>query len=157
MPNIAVTLRQEITRVARREIRRETQILRRASAQYRRLIAELRRETKKLQSDVIRFALQASRNAAPTPRVLEADSGKVRFSAKSVSSQRKRLGISAADYGKLIGVTGHTVYKWEHGTARPRKAQIAALGSLRTLGKREALSRLGQMGEKAPKRRTGRR
>src|SRR5450759_2354206 len=120
MPNIAVTFRQEITRLARKEIRRETQILRKASAQYRRLIAELKRETKKLQSDVFRFALQGS----SAPQVLEADSGKVRFSAKSVIAQLKRLGLSAADYGKLVGVTGHTIYKWEHGSSRPRQAQI---------------------------------
>jgi len=151
MPNIAVTFRQEITRLARREIRRETQILRKASAQYRRLIAELKRETKKLRSDVFRFALQASRDAAPAPQVLEADSGSVRFSAKSVIAQRKRLGLSAADYGKLVGVTGHTIYKWEHGSSRPRQAQISALGSLRTLGKREAMVRLEQMN--SPKKR----
>lgn len=155
MPNIAVTFRQEITRLARREIRRETQILRKASAQYRRVIAELKRETKKLQSDVLRFALQGSRDAPP--QIPEADSEKVRFSARSVSSQRKRLGISAADYGKLIGVTGHTVYKWEHGTSRPRKVQLSVLGSLRRLGKREALTRLKQLREKAPKKRTARR
>ena len=153
MPNIAVTFRQEIIRLARKEIRRETQILRKASAQYRRLIAELKRETKKLQSDVFRFALQGS----SAPQVLEADSGKVRFSAKSVIAQRKRLRLSVADYGKLIGVTGHTIYKWEHGTSRPRRAQLTALGSLRNLGKREAITRLEQLREKAPKRRRARR
>lgn len=149
MPNIAVTFRQEIIRLARKEIRRETKILRKASAQYRRLIAELRRETKKLQSDVFRFALQASRDAAP--HVPEAGSGKARFSAKSVIAQRKRLGLSAAHYGKLVGVTGHTIYKWEHGTSRPRQAQINALGSLRIIGKREAIARLEQIN--APKKR----
>ena len=69
MPNIAVTFRQEIIRLARKEIRRETKILRKASAQYRSLIAELKRETKELKSDVFRFALQASSPIAqpPTP------------------------------------------------------------------------------------------
>lgn len=149
MPNIAVTFRQEIIRLARKEIRRETKILRKSSAQYRRLIAELKRETKKLQSDFFRFALQGSRDAAP--QVLESDSGKARFSAKSVIAQRKRSGLSAADYGKLVGVTGHTIYKWEHGTSRPRQAQIDALGSLRNIGKREAMARLEQTN--APKKR----
>jgi len=140
MPNIAVTLRQEITRLARKEINREARVLRKASAQYRRLIAELRRETRRLQSDLLRFALQASRGAPP--RVLEADSTRVRFSAKSVISQRKRLGLSAADFGKLVGVTGHTIYMWEHGTSRPRQAQINTLGALRKLGRKEARARL---------------
>ena len=149
MPNIAVTFRQEIIRLARKEIRGETQVLRKASAQYRRLIAELKRETKKLQSDVFRLALQASRDAAPN--VPEAGSGKARFSAKSVIAQRKRLGLSAADYGKLVGVSAQTIFNWEHGISRPRQAQINALGSLRLIGKREAMARLEQIN--APKKR----
>ena len=150
MPNIAVTFRQEIIRLARKEIRRETQVLRKASAQYRRVIAELKRETKRLRSDVLRFALQASRN--PAAQALEADSGNVRFSAKSVIAQRKRLGLSATDYGKLVGVTAQTIFNWEHGTSRPRQTQIRALGSVRVMGRREATDRLEQMREKAPKK-----
>jgi DNA-binding transcriptional regulator YiaG len=67
------------------------------------------------------------------------------------------MGISAADFGKLTGVTGHTIYKWEHGTSHPRRAQLSALASIRRLGKREALARLEQMRERAPKRRTSKR
>ena len=152
MPNIAVTLRQEITRLARREIRSQTQGLRKASAQFRRDIAELKRRASELKSEVARHGRRAGKDVAP--QITEADSAKVRFTAKGVISQRKRLGISAADYGKLIGVTGHTIYKWEHGASRPRRAQLTALASLRRLGKREALARLEQMREKAPKRRT---
>lgn len=154
MPNIAVTLRQEITRLARKEIKRESRVLRKASAQYRKLIAELRRETRRLQSDLLRFALQASREGPR--RAPEADSKPVRFSAKSVISQRKRLGFSAADYGKLVGVTGHTIYKWEHGTSRPRQAQVNALGELRTLGRKEARARLEVLAAPKKKRKTRR-
>ena len=155
MPNIAVTLRQEITRLARREIRSQTQGLRKASAQFRRDIAELKRHASELKSEVGRLGRRAGKDVAP--QITEADSARVRFTAKGVISQRKRLGISAADYGKLIGVTGHTIYKWEHGASRPRRAQLTALGSLRRLGKRVALARLEQMREKAPKRRTAMR
>jgi DNA-binding transcriptional regulator YiaG len=61
-----------------------------------------------------------------------------------VIAQRKRLALSAADFGKLIGVSGHTVYKWEHGT-RPRKAQLAAFAAVRKFGKTEANARLEQL------------
>ena len=152
MPNIAVTLRQEITRLARREIRSQTQGLRKASAQFRRDIAELKRHASELKSEVALLERRVGKHVAP--QATEADQAKIRFAAKSVISQRRRLGISAADYGKLIGVTGHTIYKWEHGTSRPRRAQLSALASVRRLGKTEALARLEQMREKAPKRRT---
>lgn len=88
-----------------------------------------------------------------TAPVTEAGEGKaIRFRAGGVTSQRKRLGLSAADYGKLIGVSGVTVYKWEHGGSRPRKAQLAALAAIRGLGKGEAMERLAQMGTKGRKK-----
>jgi len=155
MPNVAVAFRQEITRLSRREIRSETQALRKASAQFRRNIADLKRHASKLKSEVARLKRRVGKDIAP--QIAEAESARIRFSANGVISQRKRLGISAADYGKLIGVTGHTIYKWEHGTSRPRRAQLTALGSLRDLGKREAITRLEQLREKAPKRRRARR
>jgi DNA-binding transcriptional regulator YiaG len=152
MPNLAVTFRQEITRLARREVRSQTRGLRKASAQFRRDIAELKRHASELKSEVARLQRRVGKDVAHP--IAEADSAKVRFTAKSVISQRRRLKISAADYGKLIGVTGHTIYKWEHGTSRPRRAQLSALASVRSLGKREALARLEQTREKAPRKRT---
>ena len=155
MPNLAVTFRQEITRFARREIRSQTQRLRKASAQFRRDIAELKRQTSKLKTEVARLERRVGKDVAL--QTADAESASGRYSARSVISQRKRLGISAADYGKLIGVTGHTVYKWEHGTSRPRKAQINALASLRTLGKTEAITRLEQMRGNVQKKRVASR
>ena len=155
MPNIAVTFRQEITRLARREMRAQTQVLRKASAQYRRAIAELKRHASKLKSEVARLERQVGKDgAAQAP---EAESAKVRFIAKGVVSHRKRLGISAADYGKMVGVTGHTIYMWEHGTSHPRRAQLTALASIRGLGKKESLARLAQAPGKALKRRRPKR
>ncbi len=152
MPNIAVTFRQEITRLARREIRSQTQGLRKASAQFRRDIAGLKRHASKLKSEVARLERRIGKDVSP--KIVESDPAKVRFTAKGIISQRRRLGISAADYGKLIGMTGHTIYKWEHGTSRPRSAQLSALASIRLLSKTEALTRLEQMRERAPKKRT---
>jgi DNA-binding transcriptional regulator YiaG len=152
MPNLAVTFRQEITRLARREIRSQTQGLRKASAQFRKDIAELKRHASKLKSEVARLERQVGKEVAP--KITEVDLAKVRFAAKSVVAHRRTLRLSAADYGKLVGVTGHTVYKWEHGTSRPRRAQLSAFASIRRLGKTEALARLQQMRDKAPKRRT---
>jgi transcriptional regulator with XRE-family HTH domain len=62
----------------------------------------------------------------------KAETSSVRFTAKGLRSQRQRLGLSAADYGKLVGVTGQTIYSWEHGIARPRKGQLPRIASLRT-------------------------
>ena len=87
----------------------------------------------------------------------DAEPTKIRFSAKSVIAQRNSLGISAADFGKLIGVTAHTIYKWEHGNSRPRKAQLSAFAVIRRLGKADALASLEQLRAKAPKKRKPKR
>ena len=155
MPNIAVMLRQEITRLARREIRSQTQGLRKASAQFRRDIAELKRYVSELKSEFARLERRVGKDVAP--EIAEADPAKVRFTAKSVISHRRSLSISAARYGRLIGVTAHTIYKWEHGTSRPRRAQLSAFASIRRLSKTETLARLQQMRDKVPKRRTPKR
>ena len=149
MSNVAAVLKQEITRLARREVRSLTKSLAKAAARFRRDIAELKRENSKARAGIGRILRQALKvGAAP---VAEVETVKVRFSARSVTAQRKRLGISATDFGKLIGVTAHTIYAWENGTSKPRTAQLAAFGAIRGLGKAEAKARLEQLGAKAPK------
>jgi DNA-binding transcriptional regulator YiaG len=69
----------------------------------------------------------------------------VRFSARSVKAQRKRLGLSAEKYAKLVGVSSLTIYSWESGKTKPRKAQFDALVAVRGIGKREAMQRLEEM------------
>lgn len=155
MPNIASIFKQEITRLARREIRSQTAVVRKATAQFRRDIAELKRQAAKLKAEVVSLQRQAARNVAPVVAQAEPQNG--RYSVKSVIAQRKRLGLSAADFGKLIGVTAQSIFNWEHSGSRPRQAQINALASLRSLGKTEALARLEQLRDKAPKKRAAKR
>jgi DNA-binding transcriptional regulator YiaG len=69
----------------------------------------------------------------------------VRFSPRSVKAQRARLKLSAADYGKLVGVSGLTIYSWESGKSRPRQKQFAGLVAVRGIGRREALAKLEAM------------
>jgi DNA-binding transcriptional regulator YiaG len=143
MPNITTVFKEEIVRLSRKEIRKQTSVLRKASAQYRRDIAEMKRRITELQRKVAPLQKQVLRNAPPQTAEVEAEH--VRFTAKGLRSQRQRLGLSAANYGKLIGVTGQTIYSWEAETSRPRKQQVAKIASLRHLGKREALAHLEQL------------
>ena len=150
MPNIVTVLKEEIVRLARKEIRRQTNVLRKASAQYRKDIAEMKRRLIDLQRKVVPLEKQVLKSVSP--QVPEVGAERVRYTAKGLRSQRKRLGLSAADYGKLIGVTGQTIYSWEQETSRPRRAQLAPIASLRRLGKREAQARLVQMKSKGKRK-----
>lgn len=157
MSNIAAVLKQEITRLARREVRAITKSLHKASSQFRRDIAELKRQNGKARAEIGRLQRQASKGGAAP--VVETPAGKVRYSAASVVAQRKRLGLSAADFGKLVGVTSRTIYQWEHSAARPRSALLAAFAAVRGIGKTEANARLQKLCARAPKgrKKSGRR
>ena len=76
-----------------------------------------------------------------------------RFSPTWLRKHRARLSLSAADYARLVGVSGLTIYHWEKGKSRPRQAQLEALAGVRGLGVREALVRIGG---KTPRGRKGR-
>jgi len=140
MSNIAAILKEEILRLARKEVRGQTNALKKASAQYRRDIAEMKRRVSDLQRRVSPLEKQVLKGVSS--QVPEVGAERVRFTAKGLRSQRKRLGFSAANYGKLIGVTGQTIYNWEHEAGRPRKEQLARIASLRRMGKKEAHARL---------------
>ena len=150
MPNIAVVLKGEIARIARKEVRAETEEFRKASAQYRSHIAGLRRRIDELERQLKRVGKAAGR-AAPAAAGEEEEEGSarggLRFSATRLASQRRKLGLSAADFAALLGVSGQSVYKWEHGESRPRARQLEAIASLRKIGKREAAERLAKLAE----------
>jgi DNA-binding transcriptional regulator YiaG len=112
--------------------------LRKASAGYRREIAELKRQVTSLQREL----KAASKVQRPASSMAEVSGKRTRFVPKGVKSLRARLGLSAADFGLLVGASGQSVYNWEAGKAVPRQNQQAALAVVRGLGKREAIKRL---------------
>ena len=146
MPNIGNVLKSEISRVARKELRAETQQLKKTVAQYRSQIAELKRRMQGLEQLVKRQARGGTRAASRSPAADEGgeggEGGSLRFSAKGLAAQRKRLGLSAAAMAQLLGVSALSVYKWESGKTRPRNKQLEAIAGLRRIGKREAMARL---------------
>ncbi len=145
MSNLLTVLKNEIRRLARSETRSQTAVTKRAAAQHRRDIAELKRVVKDLSNRVGFLESQEKKRVAKP--VAEAPAGQVRFSPRWLKVQRNRLGLSASDYGRLVGVSGLTIYNWEGGKAKPRREKLGALAALRGIGKREALKRLEIMGE----------
>ena len=144
MPNVASILKAEISRVARKEVRAEIETLRKASVAHRSAIAELRRQVAALEKELRRATKTAARPAAaPDAPDSEAAAGtKRRFSPTRLAGHRAKTGLSAANYGQLVGVSGQTIYHWEQGKARPRAAQIENLAAVRDLGAREIAERL---------------
>lgn len=139
MANFASQLKAEISRIARKEIRADTQALKKASAQYRTDIAALRRRI--AEQDRVIARLRKGKPAVETGKTSEAGPQR-RFRADGFANLRKRLGLSAADMGKLLGVSLQTVYHWEKGQSKPRASQMQRIADVRKLGKRGAAERL---------------
>jgi DNA-binding transcriptional regulator YiaG len=142
MPNIAAILKQEISRLARREVKAQVVKTQKAAVQYRRDIAKLKQQLDQQEKTLRLLRREVEQQRGSEPIDAEESFEGIRFSARSVKAQRQRIGFSAADYGRLVGVSGLTIYNWEHGKSRPRKAQMAALVAVRGIGKREALKKL---------------
>jgi len=139
--------------LARREIRSEVEPFKKASAAHRRHIAALKRQVAILQRQV----KVASRRTGPSADAKSDDAAPDRrFVAKGLKSLRARLGLSAEEFGKLVDVSGQSVYNWESKKTVPRAAQLAKIAGLRSLGKRDVRVRLEELATaaKARKRRT---
>ena len=151
MPNIATVLKDEIRRLAKREIKTNTSSTKGAVVQFRRDIAALKRQVRAQQKEIAFLKTQEKKRLGQVPIKDEDKLEGVRHSPRSVKAQRARLKLSAKDFGKLVGVSGLTVYSWESGKGRPRKERLAALVAVRKLGKREALKKL-EMLESGPRK-----
>jgi DNA-binding XRE family transcriptional regulator len=137
MPNIASALKSEIARVARKEVKGEIQSLKKLSAQHRSHIAALRRKVTALE----KLLRQASKGVRAQPAAAAAEgseAGSLRFRAKGFAAHRARLGLSAAQAGAMLGVSGQTIYHWEAGKAKPRGRQMPAIAAMRKLSKSQA-------------------
>ena len=149
MTNIASVLKSEILRLARKEVRNEIEVIKKASAQYRSEIGQLKRRVDQLEKQQARVTKKIQKR----PETPEGEEGttRIRFSAKRFAQQRQKLGLSATDMGLLLGVSGQSIYHWEAEKSRPRQAQLIAIAALRKLGKREAKRRLAELSSQETK------
>ena len=164
MASLANVLKEEIGTLARRELRRQTADVDKSMARCERDVAALKREVEALEHE-----LSSLRSPRPAPTVARKKtsgpaspkgrasgngsaasasakpSSRSQFSGEALKAHRERLGLSADNYGKLIGVSGLSIYNWEQGKARPRESSVAAWTAISRIGKREAAKRLAAL------------
>lgn len=148
MPNIAAVLKSEIARVARKEMRQEIEALKKTLNTQRSQLAELKRLVQEQQRAMRSLQQASARSSASAEQPAASAEGarSLRFSAARLKAQRKRLGLSADVFGKLVGASGQSIYLWEAGKTRPSPQNLATIASLRGIGKRELESRLATLG-----------
>ncbi len=140
MPNFAESFKAEVFRIARKETRKEVDALKKSVGAYRAEIASLKRRAQSAEQG-LRQVKKGAPIAVPKAEAESAPRTR-RFSPKTLQSQRKRLGLSADDVGRLVGASGQSIYNWESGSAVPRQKHLAAIAALKTLGKKSAAAHL---------------
>lgn len=137
--SIIKELQSEIARVARKELKKELDPIKRVNASQRKYIADLRRDISDLQKEIKRLQKELGKSA-PTEKTEESDQ-RFWITGKGVRSLRNRLGLTQIDFAQLAGVTQQTVVRWEktEGKIALRgEAVQSQLQAMRGMGKREA-------------------
>ncbi len=159
MSSVMKELKSEISRVARREINKELEPVKRVNAAQRGLIAELRRQLTALQKDwnamkkgvvsaLPEPGVKGSARASGTGKKKDAREG-FWITGKGIRSLRTRLNLTQPDLARLAGVSSWTVVNWESDKGKiaiRRKDTAAKLQEIRTAGKRQITARLAELG-----------
>lgn len=156
MPQFAKVLKEEIARLARREVRKKFSPLRSRVIDLNREISGLKKDLEKKDKKLARLEkLVAEAQPAPVPASRE-EVKKARVSPWLIKTQRKRLELNQSNFARLIGVSVSAVRSWEQGRSQPRGPNLASFVAVRKLSKKEAYSRL-EIEPKRKKRKVGRK
>lgn len=156
MTTFADSLKKEIARVARKELREEIAALRKNSVVQRSEVAALKKQLKALQTQVNQMSKGQSKRKGEkvraAPRGEQGPSAvqpkgkpgrKVVFTAERLKAQRARLGFTQEQMAQLLEVSSLSIWKWESGGALPRSSRVPQILQRLALGKREASAMIG--------------
>jgi len=149
---IEETLRHEIARLARKEIRAAIGPLSRRVLELKRSVSGLRKSVEAMGVGAQRSSHILSAREA-LPKVPGAKVSAARVSGRTIKNLRARLGLTQTSLAVLVGVTPAAVQLWEQGRSMPRGQNKAALVAVGTLGRREVKRILADKGMAPSKRR----
>jgi len=128
-------IRDEVMRLARREMRKSFVPLRRDLRSIKGIMSQLRKSV----LDLERFKSQEEEQMAQkaVPEVTLEEVKKARFSPRLVQNLRKKLRVTQKELALLAGVSVGAVHQWEGGKSQPREVKKARLVALRKLSRRD--------------------
>lgn len=141
----AATLKSEISRLSRKELKSVTESLKKSVSNHRAETSQLKRRISELERMIAKMMKSAVPHT-PSASDLEA-TAKLRFRPAGFAKKRATLGLSAREMGQLVGVSSLTIYNWEAGKTKPRPSQMSAIDSVRKMGKRQATAALAALTE----------
>jgi DNA-binding transcriptional regulator YiaG len=154
MSNVLNVLKAEIARISKREAKSAIQGIGKSNAWLRKTVTDLRKRVLVLEKENKQLVAAMKRYQAAQPKkVDEEEAKKARFTSRGIRALRKKLRLSQADFGKLLGTTPNAVYLWEkkEGALNLRDKTKAAILSVKGLNVREAREKLEELTEKLKK------
>ena len=157
MSNVVKVLKAEIARISKKEAKSATQGIGKANTWLRKTVADLKKRLSLLEKESRRLTAVMKKQQLESPQKPDTEEGKkARFSSRGIRALRKKLRLSQADFGKLVGTTPGAVHLWEKkdGALSLRDKTKAAILAIRGLGAREARKKLAEAGGKGKRGRT---
>ena len=154
MSNGVKILKAEIARISKKEAKSATQAIGKSNTWLRKTVADLKKRLVLLEKENRHLVAAMKKYQVAQPEKIDAEEGKkARFTSRGIHDLRKKLRLSQADFGKLLGTTSHAVYLWEkkQGALNLRDKTKAAIFSIRGLGAREAKEKLAELGGRIKK------
>ena len=151
MPNIASILKDEITRLTRKEVRQQVEPLKKHILAQRKQLTSLKQEIETLRRGV-KAASKGSRQVVPVQKGPNAAAAAIRYSAAGLRKLRERLGLSRDAFAPLLGASSQAIYNWEQTDTRPRQEFLEKIAALRGLSKKQVDALLEQAAPKKPAR-----
>jgi DNA-binding transcriptional regulator YiaG len=153
MSDLLQSLKTEITRLSRKEIKAAITPLQESNAKLKKTVVELKVRISELEkknrldkSTYRKGDILEGRNLSESPE----EPARLRITPKVIFNLRKKLGLPREAFAQLLGVSAQTVYSLEkkNGKIRLRSATLSKYLAVRELGKREAHKKLGELNHK---------
>jgi DNA-binding transcriptional regulator YiaG len=140
MPNVAQVLKEEISRLSRKEIRSNVDPLRRQVQSLRKSVREQQVVIDRLERALSKMVEQTATQAGTAlyaPPAEEEEETRARVTPASIRRHRLRLNLSQAELADLLSVSTNTIVRWEKGSSAPRAHHRTALLRIRDMGRRD--------------------
>jgi DNA-binding transcriptional regulator YiaG len=143
MGKLEATIKSEIERLAKGELRKVSVPLKRDVRLLKISVSQIRKAVLPLE----RFAAHQRKELTKREIRLEATPEEVkrsRFSPRLIRTLRKKLKITQKELAILVGVTIGAAHQWETGKFTPKPEKKATLAALRKLGRSEVKKLLAE-------------
>ncbi|MCC5831263.1 MAG: helix-turn-helix transcriptional regulator [Phycisphaeraceae bacterium] len=148
MADLTQALKEEISKLARKELGVDLKKTLQELKGLREQLVKLDGVLSKLEVGVAAPAQSRANPVRDLPARLTVGRGPTsttEFSPKKLQSHRRKLGLSAADYALLCGLSQLSIYHYEQGKTRPRAGSLAAIEAVQKMSQQQILQRLAAL------------